>query len=251
MFLKTTYDPLMQFTGKERDAETGLDFFLARYYSPAEGRFITPDWSNNPEPVPYAKLDNPQTLNLYSYVKNNPLRFTDPDGHEDDEKKQKKVAAAVKIAGINPVIANSDKLSNVVENETSSLKPDPKAKPGAPGSAEDLAAGRQAIAEIANRVINDGYPDRVAPQTLYPKITASLARGDLSAIDAHNKSRTATDLARGGSNITNGATQYRTRTSDNVTIPVGKSETNPGTPVSLHYGPFIERKHIVVIVVAP
>jgi RHS repeat-associated protein len=70
-------------TGKERDAETGLDFFLARYYSAAEGRFITPDWSSRPEPVPYARLDNPQTLNLYAYVKNNPLRYTDPDGHAD------------------------------------------------------------------------------------------------------------------------------------------------------------------------
>jgi RHS repeat-associated protein len=70
-------------SGKERDAETGLDFFLARYYSPAEGRFITPDWASRPEPVPYAKLDNPQSLNLYAYVLNNPLSRFDPDGHVD------------------------------------------------------------------------------------------------------------------------------------------------------------------------
>jgi RHS repeat-associated protein len=60
-----------QFTGKERDAETGLDFFLARYYSRVEGRFMAPDWSSSPAPVPYAKLDNPQTLNLHVYVQNN------------------------------------------------------------------------------------------------------------------------------------------------------------------------------------
>jgi RHS repeat-associated protein len=71
-------------SGKERDAETGLDYFGARYYSAAQGRFITPDWASNPEPVPYAKLDNPQTLNLYAYVINNPLRFVDIDGHESD-----------------------------------------------------------------------------------------------------------------------------------------------------------------------
>jgi hypothetical protein len=47
---------------------------------------MSPDWSAKAEPVPYAKLDNPQTLNLYAYVGNNPLRFVDADGHEIDLK---------------------------------------------------------------------------------------------------------------------------------------------------------------------
>jgi RHS repeat-associated protein len=70
------------FTGKERDTESGNDYFGARYYASAVGRFMSPDWSAQEEPVPYAKLDNPQTLNLYSYVENNPLTSTDPTGHE-------------------------------------------------------------------------------------------------------------------------------------------------------------------------
>ena len=70
-----------KFTGKERDAETGLDYFGARYFSSAQGRFTSPDWSATPQPVPYADLTDPQTLNLYSYVRNNPLRQADPDGH--------------------------------------------------------------------------------------------------------------------------------------------------------------------------
>jgi RHS repeat-associated protein len=74
------------FTGKERDPETGEangnDYFAARYYSSAMGRFLSPDWSAKVEPVPYAKLDDPQTLNLYSYVQNNPLTRVDADGHE-------------------------------------------------------------------------------------------------------------------------------------------------------------------------
>src|ERR1019366_7937833 len=69
-------------TGKERDAESGNDYFEARYYSSAMGRFMSPDWSAKEEPVPYSKLDNPQTLNLYSYVVNNPLSQIDDDGHE-------------------------------------------------------------------------------------------------------------------------------------------------------------------------
>jgi RHS repeat-associated protein len=72
------------FTQKERDAESGNDYFLARYYSSAFGRFTTPDWSAKVVPVPYAKMDDPQSLNLYVYVRNNPLIHIDRDGHACD-----------------------------------------------------------------------------------------------------------------------------------------------------------------------
>jgi RHS repeat-associated protein len=80
-------DPSMRFTGKERDGETGLDFFGARYFSAAQGRFTSPDWSSAPRPVPYGALGDPQTLNLYTYVRNNPLGATDPSGHASCESK--------------------------------------------------------------------------------------------------------------------------------------------------------------------
>ena len=70
-----------KFTGKERDAESGLDYFGARYYASSMGRWMSPDWSAKAEPVPYSKLGDPQTLNLYGYLTNNPLSRTDPDGH--------------------------------------------------------------------------------------------------------------------------------------------------------------------------
>jgi RHS repeat-associated protein len=70
------------FTGKERDTESGNDYFGARYYSSAVGRFMSPDWSAKVMPVPYAKLNDPQSLNLYAYVMNNPLTNVDPDGHD-------------------------------------------------------------------------------------------------------------------------------------------------------------------------
>jgi RHS repeat-associated protein len=69
-----------RFTGKERDSESGLDDFDARYYSSSTGRFMSPDWSAAPMDVPYADFGNPQSLNLYSYVRNNPINFTDPTG---------------------------------------------------------------------------------------------------------------------------------------------------------------------------
>ena len=71
------------FTGKERDAESGLEYFGARYYGSALRRFTNPDWSAKPQAVPYADLSNPQTLNLYVYVQNNPLGRADVDGHAD------------------------------------------------------------------------------------------------------------------------------------------------------------------------
>jgi RHS repeat-associated protein len=70
------------FTGKEHDTESGNDYFDARYYSSTMGRFMSPDWSAQEEPIPYAKLDDPQSLNLYSYALNNPLIIIDTDGHE-------------------------------------------------------------------------------------------------------------------------------------------------------------------------
>jgi RHS repeat-associated protein len=65
----------VRFTGKERDAETGLDYFGARYMSAAQGRFTSPD-------APFADqfTGDPQSWNLYGYVRNNPLKYTDPNG---------------------------------------------------------------------------------------------------------------------------------------------------------------------------
>ena len=64
-----------RFTGKERDVESGNDYFRARYNSSAMGRFLSPDPS-----MDSVALRNPQTWNRYAYTVNNPLRFIDPTG---------------------------------------------------------------------------------------------------------------------------------------------------------------------------
>ncbi|MEO7144550.1 MAG: RHS repeat-associated core domain-containing protein [Bryobacteraceae bacterium] len=65
-----------RFTGQDRDTDTGLDRFPARYMGSAEGRFMVPD------PIGSLAADpaNPQSWNLYSYVRNNPLALIDPTG---------------------------------------------------------------------------------------------------------------------------------------------------------------------------
>ncbi len=83
-----------QFTSKERDIETGLDYFLARYYSSVQGRFTSPDeFAGGPDelfnfandaaenPTFYADLSDPQSLNKYQYTYNNPINLVDEDGH--------------------------------------------------------------------------------------------------------------------------------------------------------------------------
>jgi RHS repeat-associated protein len=69
------YDSPLHFTGKERDSESGLDNFDARYYGSSLGRFMSPDPGNAG-----ASLDSPQSWNAYSYVLNNPLNAIDPTG---------------------------------------------------------------------------------------------------------------------------------------------------------------------------
>jgi RHS repeat-associated protein len=80
----------LHFTGKERDAESGNDYFGARYYSSTMGRFLSPD------PILYndLRLLNPQRWNKYAYVINNPLVLTDPTGKD---------AIAVNLVGEVPV----------------------------------------------------------------------------------------------------------------------------------------------------
>ena len=66
-----------KFTQKERDNETGLDYFGARYYASLQGRFTGPD-----DFFKDSQLDDPQGWNKYAYVRNNPLALIDPSGEK-------------------------------------------------------------------------------------------------------------------------------------------------------------------------
>jgi RHS repeat-associated protein len=86
-------------TQKERDVETGLDYFLARYYSSTMARFTSPDeFTGSPkelgilgtghstkQALKLAEITNPQSLNKYQYTYNNPLRYIDADGQSPQD----------------------------------------------------------------------------------------------------------------------------------------------------------------------
>ena len=106
------------FTGKTHDQESGNDYFGARYYAENMGRFLSPDWSAKVEPVPYSKLDNPQTLNLYAYVGNNPLSRVDPTGHADIAAECKGQSTCNKTLVQTVNIVHQDKKGNTVIDST-------------------------------------------------------------------------------------------------------------------------------------
>src|SRR5882672_7492180 len=102
-----------KFTQKERDTETGLDYYLARYYSSIQGRFSAAD----PLYVEMTRLSDPQQPNLYSYVRNNSLTFSAPtgldinvDGAKEDEyykELQKDVSFSISKNNGKVIIVNS------------------------------------------------------------------------------------------------------------------------------------------------
>jgi RHS repeat-associated protein len=69
----------ISFTGETHDSETGLDNYKYRSYNPVLGRWMSPD----PSGLHFARLDNPQTFNLYSYVTNDPLKYIDQNGLDE------------------------------------------------------------------------------------------------------------------------------------------------------------------------
>jgi RHS repeat-associated protein len=106
-----------QFTSKERDNETGLDYFGARYYSSTQGRFTGVDVAG---PV----LTNPQTLNKYQYCLNNPLSHADHNGlYEEDVHRDLTYALAL-AAGFNMTSATRIAAADQWTDDNPATNPD-------------------------------------------------------------------------------------------------------------------------------
>lgn len=203
-----------RFTGKERDAESGNDYFPARYYASSMGRWLSPDWSAKADPIPYATMDNPQSLNLYAYMDNRPLNGIDAEGHvpmswggfqncaganvskhcQDLLADAAKQQAAVNQPAQKQVGNTSvGSLAKVLTNEVGSLS----TLKGSDSS--ELEKGKTAL---ANALINNAeraHPNKVAPAT-----------GTASGQDEKIMEKAYTNRANGVADPVQGRTYYGT-----------------------------------------
>src|SRR3989344_4469787 len=78
------------YNSKELDRDTELNYYGARYYTADFGRFTTPDTVKG-------QLENPQSLNLYAYTLNNPMKYVDPSGNQYEHPMRTRMA----VYGVN------------------------------------------------------------------------------------------------------------------------------------------------------
>ena len=204
-----------RYTGKERDPESGNDYFGARYYASTMGRFMSPDWSAKEEPVPYATMGDPQSLNLYAYVRNNPLRGVDPDGHEyliteptEEDNSNSETNSSQSVADQQQAQQQGQQQSETVGKTTvgalsKTMSNEDRSLSG--GASGQLVNGKTAL---ANAIINGAKlsnPPKVAPAT-----------GTPTSQDAQIMQDAYTNRVNGGDDPVNGRVYYGTTHNANV-----------------------------------
>jgi RHS repeat-associated protein len=212
------------FTGKLHDDETGLDYFGARYYSGGQGRFLTPDWSASPEAVPYGHFETPQTLNLYAYVRNNPITDTDPDGHDTSDGFVQ-AQAPWALSGSkkfdedeeNPLLTQKDRLNNgnrIIYAASEQEAQQQKLDPDSTQCRERAASVDKAVKAIYDKEYNLGLDKRNLKD--FPDPTKPLA----GTIEGHE-----TKLDELKQTLANRANDYNNKCG-------GDPPTPPGSPTS-------------------
>ncbi|HEV7643588.1 MAG TPA: RHS repeat-associated core domain-containing protein [Pyrinomonadaceae bacterium] len=134
-----------KFTGYERDKESGLDFAQERYHNYSLGRFQSPDDFLNS-----TKTSEPASWNLYVYVRNNPLRFTDPTGEDiENTKNEGHQLSKEKMASIENDLRKKTGLQSIAFDTNGKLTYDPNGKANG-GSAQLRRAITGAINDHKN-----------------------------------------------------------------------------------------------------
>ena len=178
--------PTQKFTGQERDGESQLDYFNARYFAGAGGRFTSVDPGNAG-----AAPTDPQSWNGYSYALNNPLRYTDPFGQWpspayddlDEERRRLLDASEVEINGdrlsgsklwqaFSEMGEHGEAIQNAFVSTTDSL------------ASVKLTNGQTALSQVSS--ITSFEPDRikvVAAEELYSSLRSDSQFDDASPRD--------------------------------------------------------------------
>jgi len=180
-----------KFTGKERDTESGLDNFGARYDASSLGRFMTPD----PKFVGKKLLSDPQDLTHYSYTVNNPLRYIDPDGRDWEtawadvkafaNSLYTKVSVGAGVGGTAKVGTGEAKLEvsykNTIEINTSHIALTQSVQASAEaGSKGGPSIGKEVGAEQTVRSVNSDHTV-TGPDAWHSETTSSAGAGGASA----------------------------------------------------------------------
>jgi RHS repeat-associated protein len=185
----------------EKDGERPVcpRFTPPRYYSNGLGRFITPDWAAKPAAVPYVVLGDPQSLNLYGYVRNIPTTRYDADGHCGDDGACGNVKVTVTAppvdvvqnqqvgklgyrsgVGTTPTITFTDQKNNPISGM--SVKESPTTKDNLTGKPVPEEANKEAVTTSDRGTIKDLYiaplrsdsePHTFTPQDLADMIGAA------------------------------------------------------------------------------
>ena len=152
---------------------------------------MTPDWSKNPQGVPYADFTDPQTLNLYSYVRDTPLSKADPNGHcttQDClalfEQEPTNEAAKVGQQQTQSQAQAQQHKATVIFGETSGLRSEvgKSGKPvTTPGADPNLKTARENVADISAR--NSGVYSRTptAAELKNPQVRAAWQASQAAA----------------------------------------------------------------------
>ena len=251
-----TDGPAQKFTGKERDNESGLDYFGARYFSGAGGRFTSAD-------APFADQGaaDPQSWNLYTYTRNSPLKYVDRTGNVLESPWDVfnvtigLASAAVNIAEGNYKAAAVDLAGVVVDVAATAI-------PGVPGGAATaIRASRagSAVVRAVNKVDNASSVVRAASGK--GKMTVPVKEGIYEFADESGKTyvgqsgdiqkRLQQHMGSGklpeGTNVTlkgvrGGKTKRELAESDRLTEIVGKEEVSKSTKVSNQRNPVSEQR---------
>jgi len=245
-------------TGKERDTESGNDYFGARYYASSMGRFMSPDWSAKVTPVPYAKLDNPQSLNLYAYVNDNPISGVDPDGHAGC-KDTPQLCAAIRDAVAQGKSIVDGAISFLQGKQATLALKSPQA-PGVTGDAkkallsglDSMKVGKNTVGGLAKTLHNESNGlSGGAPGALVKGKTAEAnaifnnaelpkphmmapSTGSASPQDKEIMEQTFYNRATGGDDPVEGRTFFGNSAQDLSSRPIGNSRQT----VYDQYGPF-------------
>jgi len=155
-----------KFAGKERDAESGLDNFGARYNASTMGRFMTPDQRR----LTIRDLINPQKWNKYAYTINNPLRYFDPNGMEEMEVQLRAYIQAKSVSDpAGRTFAGDNRGATSAQNVTSRtsitvrIETDPSIRPGNPIISQTSSAGTTKQVDANGNVVNSATATQGLP----------------------------------------------------------------------------------------